>query len=43
MYYLTNILNDVKLEIKNNDKKEKIYDEVKIDKIPINYMVITCL
>ena len=30
--YLTNILNDVKLEIKNNDKKEKIYDEVKIDK-----------
>lgn len=32
MYYLTNILNDVKLEIKNNDKKEKIYDEVKIDK-----------
>ena len=30
--YLTNILNDVKLEIKNNDKKEKIYDEIKIDK-----------
>ena len=30
--YLTKILNDVKLEIKNNDKKEKIYDEIKIDK-----------
>ncbi len=30
--YLTNIINNVKLEIKNNDKKEKIYDEVKIDK-----------
>ena len=30
--YLTKILDDVKLEIKNNDKKEKIYDEVKIDK-----------
>ena len=30
--YLTKILNDVKLEIKNNDKKEKIYDEVQIDK-----------
>ena len=30
--YLTNILNDVKLEIKNNDKKEKIYDEIKIGK-----------
>ncbi len=30
--YLTNIINNVKLEIKNNDKKEKIYDEIKIDK-----------
>ena len=30
--YLTKILDDVKLEIKNNDKKEKIYDEIKIDK-----------
>ena len=30
--YLTKILEDVKLEIKNNDKKEKIYDEIKIDK-----------
>ena len=30
--YLSKILNDVKLEIKNNDKKEKIYDEIKIDK-----------
>ena len=30
--YLTKILNDVKAEIKNNDKKEKIYDEIKIDK-----------
>ena len=30
--YLTNIINDVKLEIKNNEKKEKIYDEIKIDK-----------
>ena len=30
--YLTKILNDVKLEIKNNDKKEKIYDEIKIGK-----------
>ena len=30
--YLTNILNDVKLEIKNNDKKEKINDEIKIGK-----------
>ena len=30
--YLSKILNDVKLEIKNNDKKEKIHDEVKIDK-----------
>ena len=30
--YLTDILNDIKLQIKNNDKKEKIYDEVKIDK-----------
>ena len=30
--YLTKILNDVKLEIKNNDKKEKIHDEIKIDK-----------
>ena len=29
--YLTNIINDVKLEIKNNEKKEKIYDEIKID------------
>ena len=30
--YLTKILEDVKLEIKNNDKKEKIYDEIQIDK-----------
>ncbi len=30
--YLSKILNDVKSEIKNNDKKEKIYDEIKIDK-----------
>ena len=30
--YLTKILTDVKSEIKNNDKKEKIYDEIKIDK-----------
>ena len=30
--YLTNILNDVKLEIKNNDKKEKINDEIEIGK-----------
>ena len=30
--YLTKILEDVKLEIKNNDKKEKIYDEIKIGK-----------
>lgn len=30
--YLTKILTDVKAEIKNNDKKEKIYDEIKIDK-----------
>ena len=30
--YLTNIINNVKLEIKNNDKKEKIYDEIKIGK-----------
>ena len=30
--YLTNIINNVKLEIKNNDKKEKIYDEIQIDK-----------
>ena len=30
--YLTKILEDVKLEIKNNDKKEKINDEIKIDK-----------
>ena len=30
--YLTNILKDVKLEIKNNDKKEKINDEIKIGK-----------
>ncbi len=30
--YLTNILNDVKLEIKNNDKKEKINDEIQIGK-----------
>ncbi len=30
--YLTNILNDVKLQIKNNSKKEKIYDEIEIDK-----------
>ena len=30
--YLTNIINYVKLEIKNNEKKEKIYDEIKIDK-----------
>lgn len=30
--YLTNIINDVKLEIKNNEKKEKIYDEIEIDK-----------
>ena len=30
--YLTNIVNDVKLQIKNNNKKEKIYDEIKIDK-----------
>ena len=30
--YLTKILSDVKAEIKNNDKKEKIYDEIKIDK-----------
>ena len=30
--YLAKILNDVKLEIKNNDRKEKIRDEIKIDK-----------
>ncbi len=30
--YLTKILQDVKAEIKNNDKKEKIFDEIKIDK-----------
>ena len=30
--YLTKILQDVKAEIKNNDKKEKISDEIKIDK-----------
>ena len=30
--YLTKILNDVKLEIKNNDRKEKINDEIKIGK-----------
>ena len=30
--YLSNILNDIKAEIKNNDKKEKIFDELKIDK-----------
>ena len=30
--YLTNIISNVKLQIKNNDKKEKIYDEIKIDK-----------
>lgn len=30
--YLTKILTDVKLEIKNNDKKEKIYDEIEIGK-----------
>ena len=30
--YLAKILNDVKLEIKNNDRKEKIREEIKIDK-----------
>ena len=30
--YLSKILNDVKLEIKNNDRKEKINDEIKIGK-----------
>ena len=30
--YLKEILKDVKAEIKNNDKKEKIVDEVQIDK-----------
>ena len=30
--YLTKIINDVKAQIKNNDKKEKIYDEITIDK-----------
>ena len=30
--YLTKILNEVKLEIKNNDKKEKINDEIQIGK-----------
>lgn len=30
--YLNEILKDVKAEIKNNDKKEKIVDEVEIDK-----------
>lgn len=30
--YLTTILNEVKLEIKNNDKKEKINDEIQIGK-----------
>ena len=30
--YLNEILQDVKAEIKNNDKKEKIFDEIKIDK-----------
>lgn len=30
--YLMNILKDVKAEIKNNDKKEKIVDEIQIDK-----------
>ena len=30
--YLAKILQDVKAEIKNNDKKEKIFDEIKIDK-----------
>lgn len=30
--YLTDIISDIKLEIKNNEKKEKIYDEIKIDK-----------
>ena len=30
--YLTKIINDIKMQIKNNDKKEKIYDEIKIDK-----------
>ena len=30
--YLTDIINNIKAEIKNNNKKEKIYDEIKIDK-----------
>ena len=30
--YLTDIINNIKAEIKNNNKKEKIYEEIKIDK-----------